>query len=226
MGRAIADHYANSKSITAITGRREPLLNEFRNKFGSIAHTSCFDVTAENAISKIEDLVNEMGGLDLILISAGGGEISDSLEWEIDKRTIDTNVTAFAKIANWAYNYFSQQGHGHITAISSIAAIRGNSKAASYSASKAFQSNYLEGLAIKASRQHKNIRITCIEPGFVNTGMAKGDKMFWIVPLDKAANQIVRAIERKRRKVYISKRWRFIALLLRWVPFRIYKRFV
>jgi short-subunit dehydrogenase len=56
-------------------------------------------------------------------------------------------------------------------------------------------------LSIKARRLKKNISITCIEPGFVNTKMAHGgDKMFWIVPVEKAARQILRGIGGKKKK--------------------------
>jgi short-subunit dehydrogenase len=55
--------------------------------------------------------------------------------------------------------------------------------------------------------------------------MAKGgNKMFWVVPVEKAAKQIIRAIERKKRKAYISRRWWIVAKLMRWMPFFIYKR--
>jgi hypothetical protein len=44
------------------------------------------------------------------------------------------------------------------------------------------------------------------------------------VPVEKAAGQIVRAIERKKRKVYISRRWWIIAKLMRVFPYFIYRR--
>jgi short-subunit dehydrogenase len=68
------------------------------------------------------------------------------------------------------------------------------------------------------------IGITCIEPGFVETQMVKGYKRFWLVPLEKAAKQIMAAIDKKKRKVYISRRWWLVAKLMRIVPFWIYKR--
>jgi short-subunit dehydrogenase len=54
--------------------------------------------------------------------------------------------------------------------------------------------------------------------------MAKGNKRFWMVPLEKAARQMIDAIENKKRKVYVSKRWWLIAKLMRLMPFWIYKR--
>ena len=121
-------------------------------------------------------------------------------------------------------NYFVKQGHGSLATISSIASYRGNSWAPAYSASKAFQSNYFEGLAIKARRLKKNISVTCIEPGFVDTKMAKGDKKIWVLPVEKAAKRIIKAIEKKKRRSYLSIRWWLVAKLLKLLPYWLYKR--
>jgi short-subunit dehydrogenase len=70
----------------------------------------------------------------------------------------------------------------------------------------------------------KNISVTCIEPGFVATKMAKSNRLFWVVPVEKAARQIKSAIQRKKRKAYISRRWCLVARVLRWMPHWLYKK--
>ena len=69
-----------------------------------------------------------------------------------------------------------------------------------------------------------NIAVTDIRPGFVQTAMAKGDGLFWVSSVEKAAAQIFDAIKAKKRVVYITKRWRFIAFLISILPFRLYLR--
>lgn len=226
MGRKMAEQYAAKGHRVGVTGRRKELLDEIKNQFPQQAEYECFDVTEMNNVSHLESLVARLGGLDLLVISAGIGEPSKELSWSIDKMTVDTNVTGFTEIANWGYNYFEKQGRGHLVAISSVAAIRGGSWAPAYNASKAFQSSYLEGLSLKADRAKKKIRITCIEPGFVDTKMAKSEKLFWLVPADKAARQIIRAIEKGKRKAYISRRWWLVAKLMKWAPYWLLKRVV
>ena len=225
IGRRLAELYVENGNRVGITGRRVELLDEIQNLYPEFIETECFDVTQNENIIKLKALVNKLNGLDLLIYSSGTGEVSKELDWQLDKQTVDTNVNGFVEIANWAFNFFSSQNQGSMAVISSISANRGNSWAPAYSASKAFQSNYFEGLAIKAKRMKKNITITCIEPGFVDTKMAKGNKMFWIVPVDKAAKQIIRALGKKKRKVYISKRWWIIAKIMNWIPFSIYKKF-
>jgi short-subunit dehydrogenase len=231
IGKRMAELYAEQGYKVGITGRRSELLNELKQKFPEQIETECFDVTGDKNIENLQNLVNKLGGMDLLVISAGIGEPSKDLKWEIDQQTLKTNVDGFLEVANWSFNYFINQGHGHLVTISSLAANRGSGWAPAYAASKAFQSIYFEGLSIKARKMAhsagsvQKVFITNIEPGFVNTKMAKGgNKMFWVVPVEKAAKQIIRAIERKKRKAYISRRWWIVAKLMRWMPFFIYKR--
>lgn len=133
-------------------------------------------------------------------------------------------MNGFIEIVNYAFNYFAAQGFGQIATISSIAGLRGNSWAPAYSASKAFMSNYAEGLNIKAKAMKKNIVVTDIRPGFINTKMAKGNGLFWVAPSAKASRQIVTAIDRKRRVAYITKRWWLVAMLLKILPYSIYRK--
>jgi short-subunit dehydrogenase len=224
IGRKIAELYAERGYKVGITGRRAELLVEIKNQFPEKIETECFDVTGPENIRKLSSLIDKLGGLDILVYSSGTGDISKELDWKLDKQTVDTNVMGFVEIINWAFNYFANQGFGCLSTISSIAAVRGNSWAPAYSASKAFQSNYFEGLAMKAVRLKKKISVTCIEPGFVNTKMAKGNKMFWVVPVEKAARQIISAIEKKKRKAYVSRRWGLIAKLLKWAPYGLIKR--
>lgn len=224
IGRRMAEIYTQKGNTVGITGRRNHLLAEIENQFPGKIFSECFDITQNENILHLESLIKKMGGLDLLIISAGMGEPSKELDWEIDKKTVETNVNGFVEIANWGFNFFVKQDHGQLVTISSMAAERGNSWAPAYSASKSFQSNYFEALSIKAKRMKKNISVTCIEPGFVRTKMAKGNKQFWVVSLEKAVTQMIWAIDKKKRKVYISRRWWLIAKLMRWAPYWLYKK--
>ena len=224
IGRKMAELYAAAGNIVGITGRRKELLDEIDNMFLGKIKTECFDVTGNENIERLTALIQKIGGLDILVYSSGIGELSKGLDWEIDKLTVETNVKGFIEIANWGFNYFLTQDNGRMAVISSIAANRGNSWSPSYSASKAFQSNYFEALAIKAKKMKKDIGIICVEPGFVDTKMAKGNKRFWVVPLEKAARQIIAGIEKKKQKVYVSKRWWLVARLMRLTPFWLYKK--
>jgi short-subunit dehydrogenase len=82
----------------------------------------------------------------------------------------------------------------------------------------------MEGLYYRAKRLKKDILVTDIQPGFVNTYMAKGDGKFWVATPEKAAMQMYNAIKNKKKRVYITKRWWLIAQLLKWMPGFLYNK--
>jgi len=165
-----------------------------------------------------------MSDVDVIVISSGIGHINPLLDWSREKETIDTNVSGFVAMAGVAMHYFIQKGSGHLVGISSVAGIRGSNDGPAYNASKAFISNYLEGLSKKVAKEKLAITITDIQPGFVDTAMAKGDGLFWVASPSKAAKQIYKVIQQKKKKAYITKRWTIIAWVLKIIPDFIYNR--
>ena len=196
--KELAILYAQQNHMVCVTGRRHELLEELKTKHPSNMIVSAFDVTAGDNKKQIESLIEKLGGLDLLIYNAGYGEPSLKLIPETERMTTLTNVNGFVEIVSYVFNYFAQKGRGHIALISSISALRGNSWTPAYSASKAFMSNYAEGLSIKARKLKKDIIITDVKPGFIKTKMAKGNKQFWVAPVDKAALQITKAIEKKK----------------------------
>lgn len=218
IGRELARIYAGNGALVGVTGRRQHLLDSLQAEFPAHIRTAHFDVMGTENISSLEKLVAALEGLDLLIVSAGIGTISKTLDWEIDKTTIDTNVSGFTEMVNWAYNYFQQHGGGQIANISSIAAWRGNSWAPAYSASKAYQSVYFEGLHMKSRKTNAGIVITDIQPGFVDTKMAQGNGRFWVASVSKASRQIYQSIEAKKFRAYVTRRWRLIVWVMKWVP--------
>ena len=225
IGKGLAKILAENNYKVGITGRRTELLDELKSQNTNSYFARTFDITKTELIGEnLEALVTELGGLDLLIISSGTGDLNEKLDFEIEKRTIDTNVSGFTCIANWTFNYFENQKSGHFVAISSIGGLRGSRVAPSYNATKAYQINYLEGLRQKARKLDQQIYVTDVRPGFVDTDMAKGEGQFWVATVDKAARQIFEAITQKKKIVYVTKRWRLIALILKRVPRQIYDR--
>jgi short-subunit dehydrogenase len=182
-----------------------------------VADTAC-------SIETFKAISVDLGGIDLVVISAGTGFLDADLHWIHDKETIAVNVTGFTAIANTAFHHFRQQGFGHLAGISSLAALRGGGDAPAYNASKAFVSSYLQGLRQKIAKLGIPVYVTDIRPGFVDTAMAKGEGLFWVQSPHKAAGQIYRAIQKKRKVAYITKRWRFVAWLLKVLSDAVYHR--
>lgn len=225
IGKQLAILLADKGYTVGVTGRREALLLELQTAYPDKILPLAFDVTDTDLVSdKLDELSRQLGGLDLLVLSSGVGDFNETLDFAIEKKTIDVNVTGFTAVADWSFRFFEAQGFGQLAAISSIGGIRGSRQAPAYNASKAFQINYLEGLRQKAARTKKSIYITDLQPGFVDTEMAKGEGQFWGASAQKAARQILKAIESRKAVAYVTKRWRSIAALLKVVPGSIYQK--
>jgi len=218
IGKHLAKLLIQDGYTVGITGRRELKLKEIQNSNPDNYIIKKHDVTNFGESEKVfKELVSEMKTVDLIVYSSGIAEANYNLEWDKELPTIEVNVIAAVHLYGLSYNFFHKQGYGHLVGISSVAGVRGNRHVPAYFASKAFQNNYLESLWMKAKRSKKNIFITDIAPGFVDTKMALGDT-FGMASLEKATGQIYTAIKKKKKKAYITKRWRIVAFLMRFTP--------
>lgn len=224
IGKALALILSQNSYKVGITGRRQALLNTLVEDANTPILKKAFDCTHADAIDHLDTLVDELKGLDLLVLSAGTGDLNESLDYTIEHSTNQLNVNAFTKIVGWAFKLFQSQGHGHLVVISSIAGLRGSRIAPAYNASKAYQINYVEGLRQKAKKMKLDVGVTDIRPGFVATAMAKGEGLFWVSHPKEAAKQIFTAIKRKKDFAYITKRWRLIAIIVKILPNWLYKR--
>lgn len=208
-----------------LVARRKERLLAVQTERPTQFQVSVIDIrNATDVLNRLPELIGTMGGVDLVIIAAGIGYVNPELELEKELETIATNVHGFTAAANVAFQHFLRQGSGHLVGISSIAALRGGADAPAYHASKAYISNYLEGLTQKAVKSHLAIVVTEVQCGFVDTDMAKGEGLFWVAPVHKAAMQICRAIKLRKSHAYITSRWRVVAWLLKSLPTFVYHR--
>jgi short-subunit dehydrogenase len=225
IGAALARELDARGYTLGLVARREDLLEELRRTLRGRSFVKRIDVAdPERAIPLLRELIAEMGDVELYVINAGVGFPNADLEWSLEATTIQVNVVGFAAMANVAMAALKARGAGHIVGISSIAALRGGRHAPAYNASKAFVSNYLEGLRHYCRYLGLPIAVTDIQPGFVDTAMAKSPNLFWMAPVQKAARQIDRAIIRRRPHAYITRRWRLLAWLMKGLPRALYER--
>ncbi|MDR1757020.1 MAG: SDR family NAD(P)-dependent oxidoreductase [Culturomica sp.] len=219
IGRGVAEVLSQNGYLVGITGRRSEKLAELQAQNPQAFRVKSFDVyDTDTVVQNLEELVAELGGLDLLLFNSGTGHRNPALDFDKEIEAIRVNVVGFTRVIDWAFAFFARQNSGHLASVSSIAGIRGNRFAPAYGATKAFQINYLESLRAKAGKEKRRMQITDIRPGFVDTAMAQGDNVFWVAPVEKAARQIYKALRSEKQIVYITKRWRYVALLMKILP--------
>ena len=226
IGRELAKLLVEDGYKVMITGRRIEKLKEIYSESPQNYVVQQHDVTDVDATKKVfENLSAVFDKVDLIIHNSGIAEEDFDLDWEKTIPTIEVNVIGATRVYQLAYNYFKDQGYGHLVGITSMASIRGNRSVVTYHASKAYQASYLESLWMKARRTKKaKIDVTNILPGYVDTAIIIGPT-FWMSPLEKAAKQILRAIKLKKRKAYITRRWVLIGLFLKILPTKLLTKY-
>lgn len=214
IGNYLWRHYVLMGHDVIIIGRRKELLSDMEREFPEHTLAISCDISQTDTFDKTLGIIlNKHTHIDMAIVCAGIGELNPKLDVEIEKSTISVNVIGWMNTVASIYRLFQQQGLGQLVTITSVGGLQPTPRAPSYSASKAFQINYTKSLQCKA--KGTNIIVTEIRPGLVNTGMAKGDGLFWVMPLDKVCRRIIHAIDKKQKRLIVTRRWRLINFILK-----------
>ena len=218
IGREVAKLYIARGWQVGVAGRRTDELENLRQEAPQQVYTETIDVTHDDAPTRLQSLIDKVGGMDIFLLSSGIGKQNPTLEADIELRTAATNVTGFRRMTMTAFHLVEKQGYGHIAAISSIAGTKGLGIAPAYSATKCFQNTYLDALDQLAHMNGLNICFTDIRPGFVATPLLKDDSYPLLMKATDVAAQIMKGIDRKKRTLIIDWRYRILVFFWRLIP--------
>ncbi|MCM1450938.1 MAG: SDR family NAD(P)-dependent oxidoreductase [Clostridium sp.] len=207
-------------------GRNADVLKRLKEKFPEGIEVEEIDVTKAEAPGRLGDLIKKLGGMDAYLHVSGVGYENPRLDPAVSLRTVETNVTGFVRMIDAAYSYFRDfNPRGHIAAITSVAGTRGIGQMAAYCSSKKFDQTYLDALEQLANSQGLQLKFTDIRPGWVRTPLIEKDRQYMMcMSADKAADGVVKAMQRQKRSTYLDCRWRMVAALMRAVPQPVWKR--
>ncbi len=172
-----------------------------------------------------EELVSELGGLDLLVFGAAvmAKIEEDQFDTAVDLEMLSVNLGGCVAWGNVAAVFFRSQRAGTIVGISSIAGDRGRRGNPVYGTSKAGMNHYLEALRNRLA-QH-GVHVCTIRPGFVDTAMTRGmPGLFWLISADEAARRILDAARRKVNVRYVPRRWFWVGLVIRSIPSFLFRR--
>ena len=188
--------------------------------------TERLDVTKASALAGlVARAAVSLGGLDTIIYVAG--QLPDQARVNADadllRQTLEVNALSAMVVLNEAATYFEHQGHGQLVAIGSVAGDRGRATNYAYGAAKGALEIFMSGLR---QRLHKSgVQVLLVKPGFVDTPMTadfpKGP--LWASP-QRVAEDIIRAMEKGRSVIYTPWFWRWIMLVIRHIPERLFVR--
>lgn len=233
IGSALARKLVKEGYTLALIARRKDKLDALANELNQAAGETrvqayAHDVSKYNdAPALLDRIVADLGGLDLVVFMAGvnyppGG--IDKYNFENDRKMIEINTIGAIAWLNPVAAMFQSAKSGQIVGISSVAGDRGRVGNPGYNTSKAALTTYLEALRNRLTRH--GVNVLTIKPGFVNTEMAKaaqGGTPLIIEP-ERAANEMYRAIKKRKQVVYTPSIWRWIMLIIQHIPSFIFRR--
>jgi len=133
------------------------------------------------------------------------------------------NYTGPALLLDRLANLMIPNKSGFIIGIASVAGDRGRQSNFIYGSAKGGFGLYLQGLRNRLFRE--GIQVLTVKPGFVDTAMTYGmPGMFLVAQPEDIGEGIVRAQEKGKDAVYLPGFWRYIMLIIRSIPEKIFKR--
>jgi decaprenylphospho-beta-D-erythro-pentofuranosid-2-ulose 2-reductase len=163
--------------------------------------------------------------VDLILIAHGSLTSQVRAAGEVDYLWHEFQVNASSPItfAELFSNVLEQQRFGHLAIIGSVAGDRGRAVNHAYGAAKAALATYVSGLQHRFART--KVKVSLIKPGPTRTAMTLNAHVgpSKLADPERVARRITEGLAKGRRVIYSPRIWRLIMLVVRALPFSLFK---
>jgi len=228
IAQATARLLAPRGDFLVLAGRNEERLRtvaaDLEARGASGTEIILFDACAETDFAELAQR-GWGGGLNMLLVAHGS--LPDQLAIQDDPgaslREMQINALSGIALLSAFAPLFEAQSSGTIAVISSVAGDRGRQSNYVYGAAKAALTVYSQGLRNRLSKC--GVVVLTIKPGFVDTPMTasfpKG--LLWAQP-ERIAQGILRASEGVGGVAYLPWFWRYIMLVIKLIPERLFKK--
>ncbi len=183
LGKTMALHLASAGAELLILGRTPEKVNELATEIketGGKAWGYFVDVTEEESLSKVSEVIETQHGFIDILINSAGGNMPGAVV-RPDQNFLDLDTQSLRKVMDLNYlgtvlpiktllPLMLKQGKGNILNISSMAATRPMTRVMGYASAKAAIDNLTKWLSVELCQKHgPEFRVNAIAPGFFLT---------------------------------------------------------
>ncbi len=229
IGRALALAYAQPGRTLLLLGRHRPALEataDLLHGRGGQVEIRTVDVCDGRALETIAaDFARDFGPVAVLIANAGishGTLTAEPADRPVFAEIIATNLVGVERTCRAFLPYLEPAAR--VVGMASVAGFRGLPGAAAYSASKAGVIAYLESLRLEL--RGRGIRVCSIVPGYIATPMTAENPypMPWLMPVDRAAAKMRRAIDRGRPWTVLPWQMAMLGILLRHLPIAVYDR--
>lgn len=221
IGEHTARELAGRGARVALVGLEPDRLSALATELGDEHCWAECDVTDQAALEKAAaSAVAALGGLDVVVANAGISSIGTVAIAPPDalSRTVDVNLTGVLRTVSATLPHLVAT-RGYALLVSSAAAFGALPGMAAYAASKAGVEQF--GNVLRMEVAHLGVGVGVAHPIWVDTDLVRSAtadlpsfretlrRLPWplstVLPVDECARQLIRAVERRARKVYVPR---------------------
>ncbi|MCK9410205.1 MAG: SDR family oxidoreductase [Bacteriovoracaceae bacterium] len=179
----------------------EQTVAEFSDRLKSVQGYLVDVSNTEQIHTAAQRTIEGNGKVDILINNAGivvGKYFHEHTHSDID-RTMSINTDAQMHVTLEFLPGMIKRNSGHIVNISSAAGMVGNPKMSVYAASKWAVIGWSDSLRLEMQKLGCDIKVTCVTPYYISTGMFYGVKTSFFVPINKpeaAVQKILTGIEK------------------------------
>lgn len=229
MARAFARLAADKGAELILAGRdMEDLSKTARDcalRSGKRAVPVKFDACKPGGFQAIYDLARANDGALSVAVFVGSMAEQSAVDADpaLGDITLQNNMTGPINFLHGFAPYMEERECGTVIGVGSVAGDRGRIANYTYGAAKAGFHTYLSGLRNRLTRTGGHV-IT-VKPGFVDTAMTWGlPGLFLVATPEQVAQDLWKAVEKKRNIIYTPWFWRYIMLIIQHIPEFIFKK--
>jgi dehydrogenase/reductase SDR family member 7B len=241
IGAALAHELAAKGAAVVLSSRREEKLRNVQEACDQPERHFVLPLDMlrpESFAPAVDTVLGRLGRVDILIHCAGQSQRGRAVETDIsiDRHIMELNFFATVALTKHVLPSMLERRAGHIVPISSLLGKFAARERSAYCASKHALHGFFD--ALRAEVYDYGVWVTMICPGFVRTnvsynaltadGRPHGQLDHEIrhgLASDECARQIVRAVERRRREVYIGGTERLGVFASRFAP-RLFSRYM
>jgi short-subunit dehydrogenase len=238
IGEAIAYRFAKLNANLILTGLDIKSLDNVKTNCIEMGVKACAYECDFDKLNEIDNLVSHIEEnnytIDVFVLNAGISQRALTLDtdFEVDKKIMDINFMSSVYLIKKFGSRLKSAKHTSIAVTTSISGLFGFPLRSAYCASKHALFGFFESLDL----ENKNISVTFLIPGRINTQISKsailanGEKYNKMdsgqangMSVDKCAKIAVRAISKKKHRKLIGRKELLMVYIHKYLPALYYK---
>jgi short-subunit dehydrogenase len=224
IGEALVYELANKGARLVISARRKEELERVKGNCPGIAQLNVrilpLDLSEPSTLKlHTEAAIQFFGHIDILVNNGGISQrsLAKDTELDVDRRIMEVDYFGTIALTKYLLPHFLKQNAGHIVTVSSVMGKIGTPYRSGYAAAKHALHGFFDSLRAELWKDSKNIYVTMVCPGWINTNLSIAALLGDGSPQNKKddthkkgmtptqfAKKMIRAIENKKREVYIG----------------------